>query len=245
MITVNNLKKAYGTTTACNIEQLTVNDGELIGIVGNNGAGKTTLFRLMLDLIKPDDGNVDIDGIDPAKSEDWKSNVGAYIDEGFLIEFLTPKEYFAFIAKIADIDEQTLNERLDEMHEFLGSELTDSEKLIRNLSAGNKQKVGIASAMLRQPKLLILDEPFNYLDPSSQILLRQTLKDYNTRHQATILVSSHNLQHTLNISSRMILLENGQIIDDLDCNTDNNVQQKLEQYFNFHTHDKEDENKNE
>ena len=82
MITISNLKKQFGETVACDIEQLTINDGDILGLVGNNGAGKTTLFRLLLDLLQPDGGSVLIDNINPAQSEDWKQSVGAYIDEG-------------------------------------------------------------------------------------------------------------------------------------------------------------------
>lgn len=118
MITINHLKKQFGDTVACNIEEFTINDGDILGLVGNNGAGKTTLFRLLLDLLKADEGMVCINNINPAESEEWKQQVGAYIDEGFLIDFLTPEEYFAFLGKISGMTQQQVDERLKDFEQF-------------------------------------------------------------------------------------------------------------------------------
>jgi ABC-2 type transport system ATP-binding protein len=230
MITISNLKKAFGNTVACDIEQFTINDGEILGLVGNNGAGKTTLFRMLLDLLKPDEGDVALDGINPAQSEEWKAATGSYIDEGFLIDFLTPEEYFAFIGKITDKTQEEVNERLKDFEKFAACEIFGQKKLIRNLSAGNKQKVGIISALFNNPKLVILDEPFNFLDPSSQNTLKHVLTEYNKRTGATILVSSHNLAHTIDISTRIALLEKGHIVRDL-ANADGSARAELENYF--------------
>ena len=230
MITINHLKKAFGNTVACDIEQFKINDGEILGLVGNNGAGKTTLFRMLLDLLKPDEGDVALDGINPAQSEEWKAATGSYIDEGFLIDFLTPEEYFAFIGKITDKTQEEVNERLKDFEKFAAGEIFGQKKLIRNLSAGNKQKVGIISALFNNPKLVILDEPFNFLDPSSQNTLKHVLTEYNRRTGATILVSSHNLAHTIDISTRIALLEKGHIVRDL-ANADGSARAELENYF--------------
>ena len=230
MITINHLKKAFGNTVACDIEQFTINDGEILGLVGNNGAGKTTLFRMLLDLLKPDEGDVALDGINPAQSEEWKAATGSYIDEGFLIDFLTPEEYFAFIGKITDKTQEEVDERLKDFEKFAAGEIFGQKKLIRNLSAGNKQKVGIISALFNNPKLVILDEPFNFLDPSSQNTLKHVLTEYNRRTGATILVSSHNLAHTIDISTRIALLEKGHIVRDL-ANADGSARTELENYF--------------
>ncbi len=215
MITITNVKKSFGETIACDIPSLTINDGDVLGLVGNNGAGKTTLFRLMLDLLKPDEGNILIDGIDPAQSEEWKMTTGAFLDDGFLIDYLTPEEYFSFLGKISNIEQEEIDARLKDYEKFAGGEIFGSQKLIRNLSAGNKQKVGIMSVLVRHPKVVILDEPFNFLDPSSQNHLKVLLSEYNKETGATILISSHNLQHTIEISTRITLLEKGNIIKDL------------------------------
>ena len=230
MITISNLKKAFGETLACDIAELTINDGDILGLVGNNGAGKTTLFRMLLDLLKPDEGQVALDGINPAESEQWKAATGAYIDEGFLIDFLTPEEYFAFIGKITDMTQEQVDERLKDFERLAGGEIFGQKKLIRNLSAGNKQKVGIISALFNKPKLVILDEPFNFLDPSSQNILKHELTAYQQQTGATILISSHNLQHTIDISTRITLLEKGRIIRDM-SNHDGSVREELENYF--------------
>jgi ABC-2 type transport system ATP-binding protein len=230
MITIQNLKKQFGETIACDIPELNINDGDILGLVGNNGAGKTTLFRMMLDLLKPDEGEVTLDGVNPALSEEWKATTGAYIDEGFLIDFLTPEEYFAFIGKITDMTQEEVDERLKDFERLAGGEVFGQKKLIRNLSAGNKQKVGIISALFNRPKLVILDEPFNFLDPSSQNILKHELTAYAQQTGATILVSSHNLLHTIEISTRIALMEKGHIIRDI-TSVDESSKAKLENYF--------------
>ena len=249
MIKIENLKKQFGETCACNIDTFTVNDGDILGLVGNNGAGKTTLFRLLLDLLKADHGRVlygikaqagdaeapasgaaSAELINPAESEAWKQHVGAYIDEGFLIDFLTPEEYFAFLGKISGISQSEVDERLKQFERFANGEIFGQKKLIRNLSAGNKMKVGIISALLRQPQTVILDEPFNFLDPTSQLVLKHLLREYAQQTGATILISSHNLQHTVDISTRIALLEHGQIIRDLP-NHEGSATEELQEYF--------------
>ena len=230
MITISNLKKTFGKTIACDIPALTINDGDILGLVGNNGAGKTTLFRMLLDLLKPDEGAVALDDINPALSEEWKAKTGAYIDEGFLIDFMTPEEYFAFIGKITQMTQAQVDERLKDFEKLANGEIFGQKKLIRNLSAGNKQKVGIMSALFNHPKLVILDEPFNFLDPSSQNTLKHVLTEYNHETGATILISSHNLAHTIDISTRITLLEKGQVIKDMD-NRDGSAKTELENYF--------------
>lgn len=230
-ISINNLKKSFGDRTVVDIEQFNINKGEILGLVGNNGAGKTTLFRLILDLLKAGSGMVTIGDINPAEDENWKTTTGAFIDDSFLIDFLTPEEYFAFIAKVNDITQEMLQERLDGLLPLMADEILGQKKLIRDYSAGNKQKIGIISALINNPSLLILDEPFNFLDPSSQNILKKVLVEYNKQTGATILVSSHNLQHTIEISSRIALLEQGKIIKDL-SNEGGCAEQELEAYFN-------------
>ena len=230
MITINNLKKQFGQTCACDIPSFTINDGDILGLVGNNGAGKTTLFRLLLDLLQADEGSVSIDTINPAESEAWKKDVGAYIDDGFLIDFLTPEEYFAFLGKISGMTQEDVDQRLQAYERFAGGEIFGQKKLIRNLSAGNKQKVGIISALLRKPRTVILDEPFNFLDPTSQLVLKHLITDYARETGATVIISSHNLQHTVDISTRIALLEHGQIIRDLP-NTEGSATAELQEYF--------------
>ena len=231
MIIINKLKKNFGEQIAVDIEHYEINQGDMLGLVGNNGAGKTTLFRIMLDLLKADDGKVIINDIDVSQSEDWKSITGAFIDDGFLIDYLTPEEYFYFIGKMYGLKKEEVDERLIPFERFMSGEVIGHKKLIRNYSAGNKQKIGIISAMLHYPQLLILDEPFNFLDPSSQSIIKHLLKKYNEEHQATVIISSHNLNHTVDVCPRIALLEHGVIIRDI-INEDNSAEKELEDYFN-------------
>lgn len=242
-IQIENLKKSFGEKVAVDIEQYEIRDGEMLGLVGNNGAGKSTLFRLMLDLVKADGGRVLMHpseeeqsqgiaqgSVDVAHTEDWKDWTGAFVDESFLIDYLTPDEYFQFIGRISGRKQEEVDTFLQDFEQFMAGEVAGQKKLIRNLSAGNKQKVGIVGAMLLQPKVLILDEPFNFLDPSSQSAIKRLLLEYNRKTGATILVSSHNLQHTVDICPRIALLEHGVIIRDID-NTDRQAATELENYF--------------
>ena len=242
-IQIENLKKSFGEKVAVDIEQYEIRDGEMLGLVGNNGAGKSTLFRLMLDLVKADGGRVLMHpseeeqsqgiaqgSVDVAHTEDWKDWTGAFVDESFLIDYLTPDEYFQFIGRISGRKQEEVDTFLQDFEQFMAGEVAGQKKLIRNLSAGNKQKVGIVGAMLLQPKVLILDEPFNFLDPSSQSAIKRLLQEYNRKTGATILVSSHNLQHTVDICPRIDLLEHGVIIRDIE-NTYGQAAKELESYF--------------
>ncbi|RRD00904.1 ATP-binding cassette domain-containing protein [Prevotella sp. OH937_COT-195] len=239
-IEINNLIKEYEKKNVVSIDSLKIDDGDFLGLVGNNGAGKTTLFRMIVDLVKADKGEISLSYINgkgitvtvnPALSEDWKNHTGAYIDEGFLIDFLTPEEYFRFVANVSNIDEESVKWQMEKFSTFMGGEILGQKKLIRNLSAGNKHKVGIMSALLARSQLLILDEPFNFLDPTSQNVLKDLLTEYNRETNATILLSSHNIAHTVDICKRIVLLEHGVIIKDL-INEEGSAAAQIEQYFN-------------
>ncbi len=230
-IRISGLKKCFGEKTAVDIGGLLIRQGEILGLVGNNGAGKTTLFRLMLDLVPADSGEVLFGDVNTAKSEDWKHSVGSYIDDGFLIDFLTPEEYFDFIGKVSNLKKEDIAAHLERCEKFMAGEILGQKKLIRDFSAGNKQKIGIVAALLSEPQIVILDEPFNFLDPSSQNVLKKMLVAYAEEKNATVLVSSHNLQHTVEISTRITLLEHGVIEKDLP-NVNQSAEAELESYFN-------------
>ena len=232
MIKISQLQKRFGTKLAVDIEQYQIANGELLGLVGNNGAGKTTLFRLILDLLKADHGGVTLKGMAVEQTEEWKKYTGAFIDDGFLIDYLTPEEYFYFIGKMYGLKKEEVNARLQPFERFMNGEVVGQKKYIRNFSMGNKQKIGIISAMIHHPELLILDEPFNFLDPSSQSIIKHLLKRYNEEHGATVIISSHNLNHTVDVCTRIALLENGVILRDLK-NIDGSAEKELEDYFNL------------
>ena len=229
-IKIEQLKKSFGEKVATDIDNYTIHSGNMLGLVGNNGAGKTTLFRLMLDLLQADHGSVHIGENNVSRNEDWKTHTGAFIDDGFLIDYLTPEEYFHFVGKMDGMRKEEVNERLTKFERFMNGEVLGHQKLIRDYSAGNKQKIGIISALLHRPEVLILDEPFNFLDPSSQSIIKHLLKEYNQQTGATILISSHNLSHTVDICPRIALMENGHIIRDID-NREGAAEKELTEYF--------------
>lgn len=228
MITINNLVKTYNRKIAVDIPNLEIGNG-IIGLVGNNGAGKTTLFRLLLDLIKADRGEVLSDEKNVAKSDDWKSYTAAYIDEGFLIQYLTPEEYFYFTGKLHNLSKADIDEFLARFSAFFDGSVLKSGKYIRDLSKGNQFKVGIAACLLQDPDVLILDEPFANLDPSSQIRLIQMVRELNKRKPRIILISSHDLNHITEVCTRILLMEKGLLIKNLQTSSDTLTE--LEDYF--------------
>ncbi len=213
MIQLNSLSKKYEEKTVLEIEALNINKGEHFGLVGNNGAGKTTLFSLMLDLIQATTGTARINDIEVAKSEAWKKDVAAFVDDKFLIDYLTPEEYFSFVAQLRKVDPNTLNEFLQQFEAFFNGEILDQKKYLRDFSKGNQKKVGLAASFIGDPSIVILDEPFANLDPSSQIRLKSFLES-EVNKDKTLLISSHDLNHVTDVCERIVLLEKGTIIKD-------------------------------
>ena len=229
-ICISNIKKQYNKRTVLDIDELVINKGDIIGVTGNNGAGKTTLLRIILDLLKSDSGSVSIRGIDVSKDEKWKSYTSAYLDESFLIDFLTPEEYFDFIMESYEKDLSTCNEKIEDFHLFMNNEILNQKKYIRDFSSGNKQKIGIIGSIISMPEVLILDEPFNYLDPTSQFFTRDYLSQLNKNERVSMVISSHNLECIYDIATRLIVLEKGKIIKRYDS-VDVTVKEELNDYF--------------
>ncbi|MBS1737776.1 MAG: ABC transporter ATP-binding protein [Bacteroidetes bacterium] len=227
IIEINNLAKVYGNKKVVDIPTLTINKGESIGLVGNNGAGKTTLFRMILDLIRSSEGNIFSKGEDVAKTQKWKEYTASYLDEGFLIDYLTPEEYFQFIGSLHNLSQADINNFLQGYTEFFNGEILKSGKYIRDFSKGNQNKVGIAAAFLQNPEVLVFDEPFANLDPTTQIRLKTLIR--NLKGSVTTLISSHDLNHVTEVCNRIILLEKGKIIKDF--MTNEHSLKDLEAYF--------------
>ncbi len=227
MITVNNITKSYKGQQVLNIPNLNINSGETFGLVGNNGAGKTTLFSLLLDLIQADSGEVLSKETKIARSEHWKSYTGAYLDENFLIDFLLPEEYFEFVSKLYGLNKADVDNHLQAFETLFNGEILGRKKYIRDLSKGNQKKVGIAGALLGNPEVVILDEPFANLDPSSQIKLRKIINELPD--EMTVLISSHDLNHVTEVCDRIVVLEKGLLIRDI--YTEENTLKELETYF--------------
>lgn len=230
-IQFDSLQKQYNSTVALDISSLTIHSGELVGLVGNNGAGKTTLLRLTLDLIQATKGHVLSGNIDVSKSEAWKPYTGSFIDSRFLIDFYTPEEYFTLVAHLYGFSDEIMKQRLEAYGNLMHDDILGAGKYIRDFSQGNQQKIGIIAAMIVEPKVLLLDEPFNYLDPSSQITVARLIQKMNRELGATVIISSHNLNFVSDISTRILLLEKGKLVMDLQ-NTDGSAINSLNDYFN-------------
>jgi ABC-2 type transport system ATP-binding protein len=215
MIRIENLIKAYNKEIVLNIPELTVNKGEIFGLVGNNGAGKTTLFNLILDLIVASKGQVVSKGIVVRESEDWKAYTGAFIDETFLIGYLTSEEYFTFIAGLRGMNKAETADFLVRFNDFFNGEILGKKKFLRDFSKGNQKKAGIVAALMGKPEIVVLDEPFANLDPSSQYKLRKLIKDFAAENGTTFLISDHTLDNIADVSTRLIILEKGKIVRDV------------------------------
>jgi ABC-2 type transport system ATP-binding protein len=229
-ICISNIKKQYGRRIVLDIDELVINKGAIVGVVGNNGAGKTTLLRIMLDLLKSDSGSASIRGINVSKDEKWKNYTSAYLDASFLIDFLTPEEYFVFITESYERDLSTYNEQIEDFHQFMNNEILNQKKYIRDFSSGNKQKIGLIGSMISKPEILVLDEPFNYLDPTSQFFIKDHLSNLSKNEGVTMVISSHNLECIYDIATQLIVLENGKIVKQYDT-MDINIKEELKNYF--------------
>jgi len=230
MITTSNLSKKYNDKVVLNIESLDIPKGQSFGLVGNNGAGKTTYFSLLLDLIRPTTGTITNNQILVHESEEWKPFTSAFIDESFLIGYLTAEEYFYFIGELRGQNKADVDTFVNQFEDFFHGEILKQKKYLRDLSKGNQKKAGIVASLIGNPEVIILDEPFANLDPSSQIRLKSLLKDLQLKDHLTMLISSHDLNHIAEVSDRIVILEKGKVVKDL--LTSNNTLGELEGYFN-------------
>ncbi|WP_196895671.1 ABC transporter ATP-binding protein [Aureivirga marina] len=229
MIQINNISKIYGQNKVLSISNLHIPKGECFGLVGNNGAGKTTLFNSLLDLIQPTTGTITNKNIEVHKSEDWKQFTGSFIDETFLIDYLTPNEYFEFIAGIRNVSHGDLQNLLNSFSEFFNDEILGAKKYLRDLSKGNQKKVGIVASFIGNPEVIILDEPFANLDPTTQIRLKNMLLKLVEDKDVTLLISSHDLGHVTDVCNRIVVLEKGEVIKDIQ--TSESTLKELETIF--------------
>lgn len=229
MITINNISKKYGATEVLNVENLQIEKGQSFGLVGNNGAGKTTLFNLLLDLIRPTTGSISNNEIIVSQSEDWKNFTGSFIDESFLIGYLTPEEYFDFIGDLRGMNKADVQSFLSQFNEFFNGEILGKKKYLRDLSKGNQKKAGIVASMMGNPQVVILDEPFANLDPTTQIRLKSLIKKLTDDREVTVLISSHDLSHVTEVCERIVVLDKGNIVKDI--KTSPETLKELESYF--------------
>lgn len=229
MIQTTELSKKYGKAEVLNIPSLEIPTGQSFGLVGNNGAGKTTYFNILLDLIKPTTGAIINHEIQVNKSEAWKNFTGSFIDESFLIGYLTPEEYFEFIGDLRGMNKADIAKFLTQFDEFFNEEIIGKKKYLRDLSKGNQKKVGIVAAMMGNPQVLILDEPFANLDPTTQIRLKKIIKTLTENREITVLISSHDLTHVTEVCERIVVLDKGNVVKDIA--TSSETLEELESYF--------------
>lgn len=229
MIQVNNLSKQYNATRVLNITELTIPKGQSFGLVGNNGAGKTTFFSLLLDLIEPSSGAIINNSIQVNTNEDWKKFTAAFLDESFLIGYLTAEEYFYFIGELRGQNKADVDAVLSKYEEFFNNEILNTKKYLRDLSKGNMKKVGIIATLIGNPEVVILDEPFANLDPTTVNRLKKIIKELAENPDVTVLISSHDLQHTVEVCNRIVALNKGEVVKDI--MTSEETLRELESFF--------------
>ena len=229
MITAQNLTKKYGSQIVLNIENLEIPKGQSFGLVGNNGAGKTTFFSMLLDLIKPTSGHITSNNVQVDQSEAWKPFTSSFIDETFLIGYLTPEEYFYFIGELRNQNKADVDALLSNFQDFFHGEILGQKKYLRDLSKGNQKKAGIVASFIGKPEVVILDEPFANLDPTTQIRLKQIIKELAEQKEVTVLVSSHDLMHVTEVCERIVVLNKGEIVKDIQTSAE--TLRELEHFF--------------
>lgn len=229
MIQVSNIQKIYNGKCVLNLPELSIPKGQSFGLVGNNGAGKTTFFSLLLDLISPSQGQITNKDVVVNKSEDWKPFTSAFLDDSFLISYLTPEEYFYFIGELRGLKNVEVDQFLEPFSDFFNDEILQQKKYIRDLSKGNQKKVGVIAALIGEPEVIILDEPFANLDPTTQFRLKAIFKKIAAGGQQTLLISSHDLMHTTEVCNRIVVLEKGNIVRDI--HTTPETLKELEHFF--------------
>ncbi|ARV15915.1 ABC transporter ATP-binding protein [Polaribacter sp. SA4-12] len=229
MITIDTVSKKYGKAEVLNVASIEIPTGQSFGLVGNNGAGKTTLFNILLDLIRPTTGAITNNDIIVSESEDWKTFTGSFIDESFLIGYLTPEEYFDFIGDLRGMNKADVTTFLTQFDEFFNGEIIGKKKYLRDLSKGNQKKAGIVAALMGNPQVIILDEPFANLDPTTQIRLKTIIKTLTENRDVTVLISSHDLTHVTEVCERIVVLDKGNVVKDIETSAE--TLEELESYF--------------
>ena len=229
MISIKNLSKLYNGICVLDIPELEIKQGETVGLVGNNGAGKTTLFRCLLDLIRPSTGQITSNGLNVQNNDQWKSYTGSFLDESFLLDYLSAEEFLTFTGSLYGQSEVGIQDFYHTMSGIFNDEVLGKNKYIRDLSKGNQKKIGISAALIGNPQLLILDEPFTNLDPTSQIRLKQLLRKFNEENNMTMFISSHDLNHVTEVCKRIVVIHKGKIAYDLQTNE--NTLSELERFF--------------
>ena len=208
MLIVSNVKKNYGDFTAVKNLSFTIKPGEVFGLLGTNGAGKTTTFKMIMGLLEPTEGEITLDG--KAITYDDVDKIGYMIEERSLLPRLTVKELIIHYASLKSIDEPTIIERMKYWLERFN--IPDyEEKKINTLSKGNQQKIQFITAIINNPQLLILDEPFSGLDPLNTLKFVEVIRDFQKKG-AMIIFSTHQIDHVESFCENLIVLEKGEVV---------------------------------
>ena len=211
VLEVNNLSKSFGKRKVLNNIDFDIYEGDIVGLIGPNGAGKTTLIKTILSLYKCDTGSVKICGFDTKTNlEGALSKIGSVIENPDMYKSLTGRKNLRIISLINDIKDEKY---IDEMVKFVNLENRIDDK-VKKYSLGMKQRLGIACALIKRPKLLILDEPTNGLDPGGIKELRKILKTISEKENMSILISSHILSEVENICDRIMIINSGKIVSE-------------------------------
>lgn len=214
MIKVESLKKKYDDFVALQDVSFELNEGEIVGLLGPNGAGKTTLLRILVSFLKPSEGRVEIGGMDaadPLLEQKIKSSIGYLPEQAPLYEDMLVAEYLEFIGRMQGIVPGDIGGRVDDAIKRCAlAEKRNAE--ISTLSKGYRQRVGIAQALIHNPKIIILDEPTTGLDPKQRIEIRDLIKDIGK--DRTVILSSHILSEVQSTCSRVIIISRGKIVAD-------------------------------
>lgn len=213
MIEVQQCVKRYGNVVAVNGVSFTVKKSEIFGLLGPNGAGKSTTIKMMVGLMRPDSGRVKVGGYDIGEDPVNAKRMIAYVPEkAFLYEKLTAWEYVSFIGGLYSLDQDTLKRNAEEYLELFGL-LGWRDALVGGFSMGMKQRLALASAMMRDPEVIILDEPHNGLDPKGVRLLKDTL--YRQRDAGkTVILSTHIIAIAEEICDRIAIINEGSLVAD-------------------------------
>lgn len=226
-ITIKNISKSYGTQQALSNVSFSLKKGEIVGFLGPNGAGKSTLMKIICCYLKQDNGNVTICDVDTKKQDILvKSHIGYLPENNALYNDMYIKEYLKFIAGLYNV--KNINERLLQIISKVGLDRVQQKK-IKELSKGYQQRVGIASALIHNPEVLILDEPTTGLDPNQLIEIRNLIKEIGK--EKTVLLSTHIMQEVDKMCNRVIIINHGKIVDDQLISKLNKDNIDLEEHF--------------
>ena len=211
MVNVKNLVKSFGTVVAVNDVSFNVKPGEIFGLLGPNGAGKTTTVKMILGLLEPEQGDIEVFKLNPWKDEiQIKRNIGYVSEDPLIYKSMTPRMLFNFIASIRRLDEDLTTEKLRYyLESFEAVEYYD--KLVATLSRGNKQKMQVIASLIHDPDLLIMDEPLTGLDAKSAKVVKEILELHKERGGA-VMFSTHILEVAEEMCDRIAIMDRGKII---------------------------------